>query len=53
MLAVSVLGGCGSKKSNPNTNQKNTSEEKDKQEQEQAEKEKAVKRGHRKWILKQ
>ena len=41
MLAVSVLGGCGSKKSNPNTNQKNTSEEKDKQEQEQAEKEKA------------
>lgn len=41
MLAVSVLGGCGSKKSNPDTNQKNTSEEKDKQKQEQAEKEKA------------
>ena len=41
MLAVSVLGGCGSKRSNPDTNQKNTSEEKDKQKQEQEEKEKA------------
>lgn len=35
MLAVSVLGGCGSKKSNPDTEKKNTEEQKDKENQEQ------------------